>query len=71
MNVIAFMDALEINNAIIAGFDRGPRTADIVAALWPERVGGLVAVSGYLIGSQAAGKLPLPPESEWQWWCQY
>ena len=57
--------------AIVAGFDWGARTADIVAALWPERCNGLVSVSGYLIGSQAAGKLPLPPEAELQWWYQY
>ena len=65
------MDALGIETAIVAGFDWGARTADIVAALWPERCDGLVSVSGYLIGSQAAGKLPLPPEAELQWWYQY
>jgi pimeloyl-ACP methyl ester carboxylesterase len=67
----ALMDALKIDRAILAGFDWGARTADIVAALWPERVVGLVAVSGYLIGSQAAGKAPLPPEAELQWWYQF
>jgi pimeloyl-ACP methyl ester carboxylesterase len=56
---------------VVAGFDWGARTAGIVAALWPERVTGLVSVSGYLIGSQAAGRLPLPPEAELQWWYQY
>jgi pimeloyl-ACP methyl ester carboxylesterase len=71
VDVIALMDALEIERAVIAGFDWGARTADIVAALWPERCDGLVAVSGYLIGSQEAGKLPLPPEAELQWWYQY
>ena len=71
VDVVDFMDALEIDGAIVAGFDWGARTADIVAAVWPERVRGLVAVSGYLIGSQAAGKLPLPPEAELQWWYQY
>jgi pimeloyl-ACP methyl ester carboxylesterase len=65
------MDAHKIDRAILAGFDWGARTADIVAALWPERVAGLVAVSGYLIGSQAAGKVPLPPEAELQWWYQF
>ena len=55
----------------MAGFDWGARTADVVAARWPERCTGLVAVSGYLIGSQEAGKLPLPPEAELQWWYQY
>ncbi len=67
----ALLDALSIDKAVLAGFDWGARTADIVAALWPERVSGLVAVSGYLIGSQAAGKQPLPPDAELQWWYQY
>ena len=71
VDVIDFMDALELDGAIVAGFDWGARTADIVAAAWPSRVRGLVAVSGYLIGSQAAGKHPLPPDAELQWWYQY
>ena len=71
LDVIAFMDALQIERAMLAGFDWGARTADIVAALWPERCAGLVSVSGYLIGSQEAGKLPLPPAAELQWWYQY
>jgi pimeloyl-ACP methyl ester carboxylesterase len=71
LDVVAFMDALGIESAIIAGFDWGARTADIIAALWPERCTGLVSVSGYLIGSQQAGKVPLPPEAELQWWYQY
>lgn len=66
-----FLDALKIKSAILAGFDWGARTADIVAALWPERCKGLVSVSGYLIGSQQAGKTPLPPEAELQWWYQF
>lgn len=70
-DAVALLDALRIERAILAGFDWGARTADIVAALWPERVRGLVAVSGYLIGSQAAGQVPLPPEAELQWWYQY
>jgi pimeloyl-ACP methyl ester carboxylesterase len=65
------MDALNIKNAIIAGFDWGARTANIVAALWPERCSGLVSVSGYLIGNQEAGKKPLPPKDELQWWYQF
>ena len=65
------MDALKIEKATIAGFDWGARTADIVAALWPERCKALVSVSGYLIGSQQAGKAPLPPKAELQWWYQY
>jgi len=71
LDAIALMDALKIDRAVVAGFDWGARTADILAALWPERVQGLVAVSGYLIGSQGAGKQPLPPQAELQWWYQY
>jgi pimeloyl-ACP methyl ester carboxylesterase len=68
---IALMDALKIERAILAGFDWGARTANIIAALWPERCKALVSVSGYLIGSQQAGKVPLPPQAELQWWYQY
>jgi pimeloyl-ACP methyl ester carboxylesterase len=71
VDTIALMDALKIKQAIVAGFDWGARTADIVAALWPDRVTGIVSVSGYLIGSQEAGKMPLPPKAELQWWYQY
>jgi len=71
LDVIALMDALKIQKATIGGFDWGARSADIVAALWPERCKALVSVSGYLIGSQAAGKAPLPPKAELQWWYQY
>jgi pimeloyl-ACP methyl ester carboxylesterase len=67
----ALMDVLEIEQAVIAGFDWGARTANIVAALLPDRCRGHVSVSGYLIGSQEAGKVPLPPEAELQWWYQY
>lgn len=71
VDVIALMDALKIDKATLAGYDWGARTADIVAALWPQRVKALVSVSGYLIGSQEAGKQPLPPEAELQWWYQF
>ena len=71
VDVIAFMDALKIEKAVLAGFDWGARSADIVAALWPERVKALVAVSGYLIGSQEAGRMPLPPKAELEWWYQF
>ena len=64
-------DALKIDKTTLAGFDWGARTADIVAALWPERCKALVSVSGYLIGSQEAGKAPLPPAAELQWWYQF
>ena len=70
-DVIDFMDALKIKQATLAGFDWGARSADIVAALWPERVKALVSVSGYLIGSQEAGKQPLPPKAEYLWWYQF
>lgn len=70
-DVVALMDALKIDKAVLAGYDWGARTADIVAALWPQRVKGLVSVSGYLIGSQEAGKQPLPPSAELQWWYQF
>jgi pimeloyl-ACP methyl ester carboxylesterase len=71
LDVIALMDALKVDKAVVAGFDWGARTADIVAAIWPERVKALVSVSGYLIGSQEANKKPLPPSAELQWWYQY
>ena len=71
LDTIALMDALDIERAVVAGFDWGARSADIVAALWPDRCTGLVSVSGYLIGSQEAGKVPLAPETELQWWYQY
>ncbi|WP_211442483.1 alpha/beta fold hydrolase [Collimonas humicola] len=70
-DVVALMDALKIDKAVLAGYDWGARTADIVAALWPQRVKGLVSVSGYLIGSQEAGKQALPPKAELQWWYQF
>ena len=65
------MDALKIEKAIIAGFDWGARTADIMAVLWPERCKAIVPVGGYLIGSPAANKMPLPPKAEFAWWYQY
>ena len=71
VDTIALMDALKIDKAVIAGFDWGARTANIVAALWPERCKAHVSVSGYLIGNQEAGKTPLPPSAELQWWYQY
>ena len=71
LDIIALMDALGIKQATIGGFDWGARTADIIAALWPERCKALVSVSGYLIGSQEAGKAPLPPKAELEWWYQF
>jgi len=70
-DAVAFLDALGIEDAIVAGFDWGGRSADIVAALWPERCRALVSVSGYLIGSQKANEHPLPPEAELQWWYMF
>ena len=71
LDIVALMDALNIQQATLAGFDWGARTADIIAVLWPQRCKALVSVSGYLIGSQAAGKMPLPPEAELAWWYQF
>src|SRR5262249_7089642 len=71
LDVVSLLDALKLQQAILAGFDWGARSAGIVAALWPERCKGLVAVSGYLIGNQEAGKIPLPPQAELQWWYQF
>jgi pimeloyl-ACP methyl ester carboxylesterase len=71
VDIIALMDALKIERAILAAYDWGARTANIIAALWPERCKALVSVSGYLIGSPEANKMPLPPQSELQWWYQF
>ncbi|MCX4407349.1 alpha/beta fold hydrolase [Streptomyces sp. NPDC059837] len=71
LDIIALMDALKIHKAVLAGFDWGSRTADIIAALWPERVKALVSVSGYLITNLEAQKQPLPPKAEHTWWYQY
>jgi len=71
VDIINLMDALKIQKGILAGFDWGARTADIMAVLWPERCKALVSVSGYLIGSAEANKRPLPPKAELQWWYQY
>src|SRR6267142_6853899 len=71
VDTIALMDALKIEKATLAGFDWGARTANIIAALWPERCNAMVSVSGYLIASQEAGKVPLPPKAELQWWYQF
>jgi len=70
-DIIALMDALKIEKAVVAGCDWGARTANIMAALWPERVKAMVSVSGYLISNQEAGKMPLPPKAELQWWYQF
>jgi pimeloyl-ACP methyl ester carboxylesterase len=71
LDAIALMDALELPNVVVAGFDWGARTANVVAALWPERCRGHVSVSGYLIGSREANKQPLPPAAELAWWYQF
>jgi pimeloyl-ACP methyl ester carboxylesterase len=71
IDIIALMDALKIEKATIAGYDWGARTANVIAALWPERCKAMVSVSGYLIGSREANKTPLPPKAELQWWYQY
>jgi pimeloyl-ACP methyl ester carboxylesterase len=71
VDIIALMDALKIEKAILGGFDWGARTANIIAALWPERCKALVSVSGYLIGNPEANKTPLPPQAELEWWYQF
>jgi pimeloyl-ACP methyl ester carboxylesterase len=71
VDIVALMDALKIEKATLAGFDWGARTVNIMAAFWPERCKGMVSVSGYLIGSQEAGKMPLPPKAELEWWYQF
>jgi pimeloyl-ACP methyl ester carboxylesterase len=71
VDMIALMDALKIEKATLAGFDWGARTANIMAALWPERCKAMVSVSGYLIGSPESGKMPLPPKAELEWWYQF
>ncbi|MFG2053938.1 alpha/beta fold hydrolase [Micromonospora sp. NPDC048930] len=71
LDTVAFMDALGVEQATLAGFDWGARTADIIAALWPERCSGLVSVSGYLIAGQESGRAPLPPAAELSWWYQF
>ena len=68
---LALLDAMGVQSAVIGGFDWGARTADVIAALWPQRCRGLVSVSGYLIGSQAANAAPLPPRAELSWWYQF
>lgn len=70
-DAVAFLDALDVADVVVAGFDWGARTANVLAALWPDRFRGLVAVSGYLIGSQAANAQPLPPLAELAWWYQF
>ncbi len=71
VDIVALMDALKIRRAVFGAFDWGARTADIIAATWPERVGGLVSVSGYLINNREAIKAPLPPAAEYAWWYQF
>jgi len=70
-DTIAMMDALKIDKAVLAGFDWGARSANIISVLWPERCKATVSVSGYLIGSPEAGKAPLPPKAELDWWYQF
>ncbi len=71
LDIIALMDALKIEKAVIGAFDWGARTANIIAALWPERCKAMVSVSGYLIGNPEANKMPLPPQGEFEWWYRY
>ncbi|MBV9413211.1 MAG: alpha/beta hydrolase [Acidimicrobiia bacterium] len=71
VDAVALLDALHIETAVIGGFDWGARTANVLAALWPERCKAMVSVSGYLIGSQEANRAPLPPAAELSWWYQF
>jgi pimeloyl-ACP methyl ester carboxylesterase len=71
VDIIALIDALKIEQPILAGFDWGARTVNIIAALWPDRCKATVSVSGYLIGNRDVTKMPLPPRAEWAWWYQY
>jgi pimeloyl-ACP methyl ester carboxylesterase len=71
LDVVKLMDALKIDKAVLGGFDWGSRTVDIVAALWPERCKGIVAVSGYIVTNIEAQKKPLPPAAELGWWYQF
>jgi pimeloyl-ACP methyl ester carboxylesterase len=71
LDIIALMDALKIKQAVIGGFDWGARTANIIAALWPERCKAMVSVGGYIINNLERNKMPLPPKAEWGWWYQY
>lgn len=71
LDILALMDALGIRKPILAGFDWGSRTGDIIAAVWPHRCRALVSTSGYLITNLAANRLPLPAKAEWAWWYQY
>lgn len=71
LDIIALMDALKIEKAVLAGFDWGSRTADIIAALWPDRCEALVSVSGYLVTNLEANLKPLSPGAEHAWWYQY
>jgi pimeloyl-ACP methyl ester carboxylesterase len=70
-DVMALMDALKIEKALVGGFDGGARTAEIMAALWPQRVKGIVPVSGYVVVNLAANQRPLPPKEELEWWYRY
>ncbi|MEU7766591.1 alpha/beta hydrolase [Nocardia sp. NPDC049190] len=70
-DIVDFMDALHIDEAILGGYDWGARTVDIIAALWPQRCTAIVSVSGYLVTQRAAQQQPLPPEAELGWWYQY
>jgi pimeloyl-ACP methyl ester carboxylesterase len=68
---MALMDALNIDKALVGGLDEGARTAEVMAALWPLRVKGIVPDRGYLVVNLAANQRPLPPKEELGWWYQY
>ena len=70
-DVLDFMDALGIGQAVLAGYDWGGRAACVVAALWPERVRGLVTINGYAIQDIAASGRPAAAEQEHRYWYQW
>jgi pimeloyl-ACP methyl ester carboxylesterase len=70
-DLLDLLDALRIERAALAGYDWGGRAACIVAALWPQRVRGLVSGGGYNIQNIAAAGDPAPPEQEYRFWYQY
>jgi len=70
-DLLTLMDALAVPRAVLAGYDWGGRAACIVAALWPERVGGLVSGLGYNIQNIPGSTEPAAPENEFRHWYQY
>jgi pimeloyl-ACP methyl ester carboxylesterase len=70
-DLVALLDALSLRTAVLAGFDWGGRAACVVAALWPDRVRGLVSCGGYNIQDIASSAIPQSPDAEHRYWYQY